>query len=136
MTTNYVLTASNMPDCCATAAFAKIVYSMQIILVESKYKFHLTDDIVKAMVFNGIEKPESRGAKVLYIIGSFWKNDIDILRTLFDQIYMYSFGEPVINDKINVFSDEKKLGSIVWLRSLFPPSMLVDGYVTSKQHII
>jgi hypothetical protein len=125
-----------MPDCCATAAFAKIVYNMEIILVESKYKFHLGDDIVKAMALNGIVFPESRGAKVLYIIGSFWKNDIDILLTMFDKIYMYSFGEPVINDKITVFSDEKKLGSIIWLRSLLPQSLLIDGYVTSKQHII
>ena len=136
MSINYVLTAINMPDCCATAAFAKVVFGMHIILVESKYKFNAKDDIVKAMALNSIKETESRVAKVLYIVGSFWKNDIDILLTMFDKIHMYSFGEPVINVKITIFSDVDKLGSIVWLKSLLPKSLLIDGYATSKQHII
>jgi hypothetical protein len=135
--TDYLLTASNMPDCVATAAFAKVVYEMKIILVEHNHKFNTVEDIKAAISANGLSEIKN-GYNNLYIIGSFWKNSINVFASVFDQVGMYTFGEKVeiANENIVVFSDVEKKGSISWLKSIMPQKILVDLFMISKQQII
>ena len=102
----HLVTASTMPDCVATAAIAMHKLGMYVTLGPHDRPLELD-------VAEGDEK------RRLYVIGTFWKNQLEELAKRFAQVYVYSFGDPVECPQgvqnICVFRDIERMGSAAWL---------------------
>lgn len=115
----WLLTASNMPDCVATAAFANIALNHVIVLV--KHTVPIDEDNFNNL-FPGHSITDS-----LIIIGTFWKNNMDFITKRFAKTMIYAFGDKIENCD-NVFVDIDKIGAIRWLVSLFSPDREFISY--------
>ncbi len=105
-----LLTASNMPDCAATAAYAKVSFGWDTWLAPHTSPLDLAVRADTSALVNG--KPRE-----LYIIGTFWKAQLSELARLYYVIYVYSFGDDMADVPKNctIFRDTGRVGAIEWL---------------------
>jgi hypothetical protein len=125
----------------ATAAFAKVAYDMKVILVEHTRKFETVADILTALAENKVDGLQVIGNHVnttSYIIGTFWKNSLDLFKANFTNVYIYTFGETLVPSPTSVIvsQDVAKKGSIYFLTQVLPPSLLITALINSKEQII
>lgn len=132
----YILTASNMPDCVATAAFANVAYGANVYLVEHTRKFQTEDDVRNTFVLNRYDSH-------LYVVGTFWKDSLTTFSKVFSKVYVYTFGEHVDNPFgdsfppfIDIFRDIEKKGSIAWLNALLSTESIHTAFTNAKRHIV
>lgn len=110
----WLLTASNMPDCVATASFANVVFNHKIVLINH------TTSIEDANI--DILFPNRSSNDNLIIIGTFWKNNINFITAQFPMTVVYSFGDKMNGTGASVFIDTNKTGAIHWLTTMFSPN--------------
>lgn len=110
-----LLTASNMPDCVATAAFANVVLGYKIVLV--KHTESINDDNFYTLFPDYEDQSDS-----LIIIGTFWKDNINFITKRFIKTTIYAFGDKIDNCDASIFIDINKAGAIQWLIDSYSPN--------------
>ncbi len=108
----WLLTASNMPDCVASASFANIALGHKVVLVKHTISIN-TDN------FNTLF-PNVSDTDVLVIIGTFWKRDLDFISNRFGKTMIYAFTDKIVGND-SAFIDTNKEGAIQWLSTVFSP---------------
>jgi len=103
----HLLTASTMPDCVATAAIAMHKLGMCVTLGPHNRPIELDVDA-------------GDKSRRLYVIGTFWKKQLEELAKRFATVHVYSFGDDVENPfpNVTVFRDVTHIGSAAWLMNL------------------
>ena len=115
MIDDYILTASNMPDCAAAAAFANVALKWNMILIPHTRK--LTRNNLGTSII-----PTSNN-KHLIVIGSFWNDQFDMLLEYFDTIRIYTYGDNKqytfkAVDRVNIYNDMNRDGAIDYIYNL------------------
>lgn len=133
----WVLTASNMPDCVASAAFAQVVFGYTPVFVPHTTEFNKIEDVFAAL-------HDCRKNDILFIIGSFWKNSLKLLSDYFANVKIYAFGDEIKNDfasNINIYRDISKRGAIDWIYNVSigldnSRQELVKSFMNSNKEIL
>lgn len=102
----HLVTAATMPDCVATAAVASHCLGFSWTLGPH------TKDI-------DITPADHDTGRTLYVIGTFWKNQLTDWSKRFAHVKVYSFGDqvpvPDVCPNVQVFVDTSRKGSAAWI---------------------
>jgi len=124
----HLVTAATMPDCVATAAFAASALGFSFTL--GPHTRSLT-----------LENVEGDTGRTLFVVGTFWKDQILEWSKRFAYVHVYSFGDDISDmfaaiPNVNCFCDRERKGSIAWLQSQrWEQSIQVDADLLSLLNV-